>query len=634
MEGIDTIALEEVSQYVDDGLRDYQAHFKHEIYKLWNNRVDSVLLQMPTGTGKTRLFVSLINDFRKYSETHVERINVLIVTHRNELVKQIADELKDSYNIDCSLITAEERTSHKNPKPVCVASIQTLKNRLYKWSEYNFNVVIIDEAHHTRAKTYHRVINTFNSAKLLGVTATPYRLNDVGLAAEYERIIVSPPIKDFIEAGWLSNYDYYSIEENESIYDGLSSLPLDKWGDYEVFSLSQFCNKDSIRAQVVGSYLKYAKGKKGIVYTINREHNDRLCQEFRQYGINAYAIDGKTKTDVRENIVNMFRRGEIDVLCNVNIFSEGFDCPDVEFIQLARPTKSLALYLQQVGRGLRITNGKEKVIILDNVGLCMRFGLPSIKRKWGHHFVGNKNVTDFGYKYREEVDSRELFNFGRRNPDLSEGCEEVTLIESTGVNSIIEDFKKKQNVEYAQDLKPVIDSIFEINKHIFSECVDRYVKNHLIIKAEYHEDLLNPYPLHSMKIETDNLEYIKEKAQSELKPVVVYSQIDFEQYKNWMDYIVTMKELFYKQFRRYLAKAQEENYKKLDNYTVIQLKVCFELFYGKEHNMTRKLSSYCEHLGTASAPPKWSEAKTNQILSKYAVKTNSHGIWYRIEYKA
>lgn len=633
MDGIDSTVLDEISQYVDEGLRDYQAHFKQEIYSLWSSGINSVMLQMPTGTGKTRLFVSLINDFKRYSRLHDERIKVLIVTHRNELVKQITDELKEYYGIDCSLITAEERHSHINPKPVCVASIQTLKNRLYRWSESNFNVVIIDEAHHTRATTYQRVIHTFKFAKLLGVTATPYRLNDVGLAAEYQRIIVSPSIKDFIEAGWLSNYDYYSIKENESLYEGLSTLPLDKWGDYEIKSLWNFCDKDSIRAQVVGSYLRYAKGKKGIVYTINREHNNRLCQEFRHYGISAYAIDGNTKSDVREYVINKFRRGEIDVLCNVNIFTEGFDCPDVEFIQLARPTKSLALYLQQVGRGLRIAKRKEKVIILDNVGLCMRFGLPSIKRMWGRYFVGDKNVTDFGSEYRDEIDSREPFRFGRRNTDLSEGCEEVTLIESTGINSLLEEIKEEQNTHFSCELKPIVESIFEVNKRVFTECADRYLKNHLIINAIYNEDLLNPYPMYSIEIDTDDMDFIEERIKLELKPVVINGNLRYEFYNNWKDYANTIKELFYQQYITYLAEAQRDNQEKLDHFTVGQLIAFFESFYGKDHNMSQKLKYYSNAIGLSSEDPKWSDAKRDRRLFKYRVETRISPYNYRIDYK-
>lgn len=244
---------------------------------------------MPTGTGKTRLFVSIINDFMHYATTHESPTNILVIAHRNELIEQITEELK-KYGLMCSLIDAEHRYSHYNPKNICVASLQTLSRRMYAWREHPFDLIIIDEAHHARGKSYRRVLNIWESAKVLGVTATPYRMNGEGLAHEFEELILSPSIKEFIEAGWLSNYDYYSISKDNEIYQGLSSVPLDSYGDYQISGLWRYCKKDNIRAEIVASYLKFAKGKKGIVYTINKAHNYQLCAEFRRCGITAYGI--------------------------------------------------------------------------------------------------------------------------------------------------------------------------------------------------------------------------------------------------------------------------------------------------------------------------------------------------------
>ena len=607
MENFDTIVLPEVSQYVDEGLRDYQAHFKQEIYKNWEE-MDSVLLQMPTGTGKTRIFVSMINDFKQYAIEHGERINVLIVTHRNELVEQITNELKNNYQIECSHITADQRYSHFSPKPVCVASILTLMKRMYAWKGHNFDVVIIDEAHHSRGSSYRHVMKTYKTAKFLGVTATPYRLNDVGLAAEYNDIIVSPSIKEFIEAGWLSNYDYYSIPDSENLYYGLSSIEIDKFGDYQNDELWNLCKKESIRAQVVGSYLKYAKGKKGIVYTINIEHNHQLCREFCRCGVKAFAIDRYTKPDTRKAIVDSFRRGEIDVLCNVNIFNEGFDCPDVEFVQLARPTKSLSLYLQQVGRGLRIAPGKEKVIFIDNVGLCNQFGLPSIKRKWGRHFVGDIDLTDYGYEYREKIDARETFNKWKRNPDLSEGCEEVTLIESTGINELVEDTKNEIIAEYFDELKPLINDIFETNQRVYSEFIERFKSEHLIVQGAYREDLLNPYPFSLMKLETDDVEYIGERMKIDSKPIIVNGEIEYEVFSDIDDYLETKKKMVYQHFMKILQKAQLANYEKLKKYKISQLLEFFERDFGMDHNMRVKLSIIFSDCIRKTGDTNWNEA--------------------------
>lgn len=626
---IDTSVLEVLKSYKDKGLRDYQKHNKAEIYNKWEI-ANTVLLQMPTGTGKTRLFVSIINDLQRYGKSFDKRINVLIITHRKELVQQITNELNNpKYGIDPSLITPEDRYSRNAPKPVCVASIQTLSRRLYQWADYHFDVVVIDEAHHVKGQTYRDVLRTFKESKVLGVTATPYRLNGAGLVREFKELIVSPPIKNFIEAGWLSNYDYYSIEGGNEIYKGLARVPLDKYGDYQVDSLWLYCRKDHIRAQIVGTYLKYARGKKGIVYTINQAHNRQLCEEFQKCGIRAYGIDSRTNPSIREDLVNRFRRGKIDVLCNVNIFTEGFDCPDVEFIQLARPTKSLGLYLQQVGRGLRIAPRKEKVIFLDNVGLHNRFGFPASKRQWGKHYIG-LTTDEEKEKYAQEIDCAPPFEFNQRNTDLSEGCETVTLLESTGVNEIIDDAKHQYVEDFAEELKVYVKQIFEVNKQVFDEFITDYSEEHLFIKAEYKEDLLNPCPYYLFKIETDNKKYMLKKIKKEFKPVVNnYGILDYEEYKGWLDYAETKRKMIYSRLKKKLTKENRSNLKKINDYSVSQLRAFFETYYGNDHNMTKKLNSFIEG---RYDDPKWKEAQNSYLLSHYFIKTKI-GSCYQYDYK-
>jgi len=522
----------EIYEYKDDELRDYQSAHKLSIYRKWKS-VNSVLLQMPTGTGKTRLFVSIINDFQNYAEKYNTNAHILVITHRNELVDQITKEL-GNYSLNCSLIDAGHRYSHYSPKDICVASIQTLSRRMFYWESHSFDLVIIDEAHHARSKSYRRVLDNWKDSKILGVTATPYRMNGDGLIHEFEELIVSPSVKQFIEAGWLSNYNYYSISEGNDIYRGLSDIKLDSYGDYQVNDLWRYCKKDSIRAEIVASYLEYARGKKGIVYTINKAHNNPLCSEFRRSGIAASGIDNETRPEERERLVHAFRQGLITILCNVNIFTEGFDCPDVEFIQLARPTRSLGLYLQQVGRGLRISENKEKVIFIDNVGLYHQFGFPSAKRRWRYHFVG-KAATDYDRQYAEDLDSHEPFNLHSRNSDLSEGCEKISLIESTGLNEINKTSKQQYADVLVPKLKPIIDSIFSTNRKMYERHIENYRQEpHLSFSAKMFEDLLIPCPI--VQVETDDMEYINTAIKDKYKPVVVDGVIEYEEFKDWNDY--------------------------------------------------------------------------------------------------
>lgn len=438
------ISFEKLREYTDTGLRGYQNDHKRHIYSIWQTK-KSVMLQMPTGTGKTRLFSSLIKDLQVYAERHSRVVKCLIMVHRTELIDQIVNELYSKYNLETGIIQAGHR--QKPELPLQVASVQTLFRRLEKWSSTEFDFIIVDEAHHVQANSYLEIINTFSTAKLLGVTATPYRLSGEGFADIFDELIISPSVGEFIEMGVLCKYDYYSVRENSEIYRDISHIKKLQHGDYDEREMSSLCDNDHIRAQVVETYLKYASGKKGIVYTINRQHNQNLCDAFAKHGIKAVAIDSLTPSEIRAEYISNFKDGKIDIICNVNIFSEGFDCPDIEFIQLARPTKSLSMYLQQVGRGLRSAPNKERCIFLDNVGLYNRFGLPAVKRKWMQHFLGADVIEEI---HKGESRLMECYS----ETDLSEGNENVYLIETLS--------ELKYEKQRAEQLFPIVKEFNEL----------------------------------------------------------------------------------------------------------------------------------------------------------------------------
>ncbi|MBQ9312334.1 MAG: DEAD/DEAH box helicase [Bacteroidales bacterium] len=388
-------------------LYDYQQKKKYEIYRAWQNGFRNIMLQMPTGTGKTRLFSSIIKDLQDYYYTQKEKeknVNkrlsifipkVLVLVHRRELVKQISDTLFYTYNHICGKIISQ--TVEEQDCNVQVASVQSLsrEERLNNWRNTKFDFIIIDEAHHSVAETYLRIRETFPYARTLGVTATPYRLNKQPFTDFYDKLIVSDPVYKFIKQGYLSDYEYYSIKPDSILQKEIYNLRIDI-GDYAEAGMETLLNTNPIRANILETYEKYAKGKKGIIYAINQVHCWQLSNLFNQHGYRTTTIDSNTPKEDRDKIVDDFKQNKIDILCNVDIFTEGFDCPDIEFIQLCRPTMSLALYLQQVGRGLRRSHNKDKVLILDNVGLYNKFGLPSSMRKWQHHFEGKEDyLIDF-----------------------------------------------------------------------------------------------------------------------------------------------------------------------------------------------------------------------------------------------
>lgn len=418
-------------------LRPYQRDHKAEIYKAWGDGKMSIMLQMPTGTGKTHLFSSIIKDLQDYyydklssfknnrnktNQLHIPKILVLV--HRIELVEQIEETLTNRYKHVCGTVTGGR--VYAINRNVIVASVQTLsrKSRLEQWEQdTKFDFIIIDEAHHSPADSYQRIRNTWPTARLLGVTATPYRLNHQPFTDTYDHLILSQPVYQFIEQGYLCNYEYYSIRPDSQMQYSIDHLKTDFSGDYDEHDMERLLNQDRIRAGILQTYERFARGKKGIVYTINREHNKMLAALFEHHGYRVAWIDSQTPKDERSHTVKLFRNGEIDIIFNVNIFSEGFDCPDVEFIQLARPTKSLAMYLQQVGRGFRICEGKDKVIFLDNVGLYNRFGLPSARRHWRYHFEGREDWVEDNSTSGNPLEEHEY-----HPRDLREGNEEIQLV--------------------------------------------------------------------------------------------------------------------------------------------------------------------------------------------------------------
>ena len=431
----------------DITLRDYQQLAKEEIFSKWN-RVDNILYQMPTGTGKTRLFTSIIRDISIWGLRHNINYRILIIAHRSELIEQSSRSL-DKYRIKHGVLAGTMKDKRDLTQAIQVASIQTITHPANQCliDDLKFDFIIIDEAHHAVANSYQKLWEYCPDAKKLGVTATPWRMNNSGFAQIFDAYIPSMSIKDFIQKGWLATYQYYSIPTSSELVKSIESIrEFDIEGDYKNSALVEVCDTSKIRAQLYDSYEKNVLGKKGIIYSISREHSEHICLQYRSRGVAIENIDSKTPAKVREKVIQAFRNGEIDIIVNVDIFSEGFDCPDIEFIQLARPTKSLVKYIQQVGRGLR-KNGDKKCIILDNVGMYSRFGLPDEERDWESFFYG------------EEIETTSTKGYSRNNgslreyveTDLSEGNEEMILIQDLEMPKVVEEV-----VEETSTVIPVI----------------------------------------------------------------------------------------------------------------------------------------------------------------------------------
>ena len=558
-------------------LFDYQEDMKERIEKALRLH-RSVMAQMPTGTGKTVLLASVVESFlREHSNC-----NVWIVAHRRELVSQIRETIQRVFSKthpssltlkggstafpkplspqgtgdvtapprrseplrskdggpskvspDCLSAGASKEASICSPDslsagafnvPIKAVSIQWLAKH-YDEIEEEPGMIVIDEAHHALAKTYKEMWKRFPNAKFLGLTATPCRLNGKGFTDLFDVLVQSWSVPEFISKGRLATYDFVSIKSDgvtQRLIDSLQKRGAD--GDYQNKEMDRVLNKKPSIERLYKSFEKYGKDRKGIVYAINISHANAIAEFYREHGIAAVAIDSKTPSSLRKELIERFKASSntsqyfskthpssltlkggstafpkplspqgtgdvtalrcseplrskvggpskvspdcagwdrlgmsgaskvspdclcgvnrlgdglgdrlgatclraadgvgdrltatclrpadglapIQVLVNVDIFSEGFDCPDVEFVQLARPTLSLAKYLQMVGRGLRVAKGKKNCLIIDNVGLYRVFGLPSQVWNWNAMFEGKLKVG----KKKETPKERDFF---------------------------------------------------------------------------------------------------------------------------------------------------------------------------------------------------------------------------------
>jgi len=352
-------------------LRDYQHRAIRDIYQQWRSNKNSVLLAMPTGSGKTRTFSEIAQHFASRNE------QVLLLCHREELLTQSQQTL-ESIAGKTGLIQAD-RPVHLD-RPIQCASVQTLVRRMESGQIRlpDVRLVIVDEAHLSLAASYLTILSHLPHALVLGVTATPCRLDGKGFNELYNTLVLGPNVADLIDRGYLADYDILTPE---------SFLPADDTsiritgGDFNIGDLAERIDRRYVAGRAVDAYLDHARGSRCVVFAINIEHSKAIAEHYLAAGIPAEHIDGDTPTKERKAILARFRSGTTLVLANVNLFTEGFDLPEIEVVQLCRPTQSVALHLQMVGRGLRPKRGR-KALILDHAGNCLRLGGPKARRIW------------------------------------------------------------------------------------------------------------------------------------------------------------------------------------------------------------------------------------------------------------
>jgi DNA repair protein RadD len=291
--------------------------------------------------------------------------------HRDEILQQTSAKLRD-FGVRHGIIAAGYDESDHN---VQVASVMSLARRLDRWREWAPTLIVIDEAHHAAADTWKRILAAFPDADLLGLTATPRRLDGKPLDEFFDELIVGPPIGDLIDGGYLSAVTVFTPPRQPN----LSKVKI-RAGDYAVDQLSQVMSGGMIINGAVEEYQRLCAGAPAIAFCVDIAHSKLVANAFRRRKWRAEHVDGDTPRQERRDLIAALDNGEIDVLTNCALISEGLDVPGVEAAILLRPTRSLALYLQMVGRALR--PGKDLAYVLDHSGNVYRHGLPTARRRW------------------------------------------------------------------------------------------------------------------------------------------------------------------------------------------------------------------------------------------------------------
>ena len=322
-----------------------------------------VLLQAATGAGKTIIACEMIRLATKKSK------RVIFIAHRKEIINQTSGKL-DAFGIEHGVIMANH--SRVNNHPVQVASIQTLTRR----DKPPADLIIIDETHLACSSSFKEILKHYRGATVIGLTATPTRLDGKGLEEIYSDIIQVVPMAQLIEEGHLVKPRVFA-----PFTPDMKNVSKSK-GDYDAIQTANLMDRKEITANIVKHWSTSAADRKTIVFASSVEHSKNIVSEFIDSGISAKHLDANTPADLHDRTLQEWRDGQFTVLSNMGLFIEGLDVPAAACCILARPTKSLTIYLQAVGRVMRPHESKTDCIILDCAGLTYEHGFVDDAREW------------------------------------------------------------------------------------------------------------------------------------------------------------------------------------------------------------------------------------------------------------
>lgn len=379
--------------------RPYQSEALRKVLTAWKAGKTRQLISLPTGTGKTVIFGLVAEALRT---------RTLILAHREELLYQAEQKIHYVYpDADTGLLKAEERNGLD--REICIASIQTATRHTKALAERGYKLLICDEAHHAIADSYMRVFNELgfmagNPEKLLlGVTATAYRGDKLGLCNVFEEITFESSILAMMRGGYLCDVRGLSVNTGTDI----SCVHMVD-GDFAVNKLSALIDIPERNALIADTYIKHGEGRHGVVFGVKVSHALNLAEAFRERGVSCEAVYGDMPTEERQDILSRYARHEVQMLTNVGVLTEGWDVPDTDIIMMARPTKSRGLYVQCAGRGLRTAPNKKDCLLVDFVDVAKKHDLC------GFGTLAGKTLNcERGESMLEEIERTEREQYAR-----------------------------------------------------------------------------------------------------------------------------------------------------------------------------------------------------------------------------
>jgi DNA repair protein RadD len=340
-------------------LRPYQSTALDKIKSAFLRGNHRVMVCSPTGSGKGVMLSAIINSAAR------KGTKVLFLVHRTEILFQVSDYM-DSYDICHGLIKSGEVYDPRHK--VDLASVQTMIRRIKHKDFGHYDMIVVDEAHHSTAATYIEIIEKYAPKLLIGFTATPCRKSGMGLGALYNELIIVETMANLVDQGYLVPVRYFAPFEPD-----LKGVKI-TGGDYNEKQLSMTMMQGAITANIVDKWKQLGEDRQTVCFTTTVAHSIAVCEKFRAEGIDAEHVDGATDPEERKDILKRYSRGEFKILCNCAVFTEGVDIPSISCVIMARPTKSIVMYLQCVGRGMRLADGKTDMILLDMAGVYWEHG--------------------------------------------------------------------------------------------------------------------------------------------------------------------------------------------------------------------------------------------------------------------